>query len=105
MKKFPKSAMTETEFPRVDPRSGNQGNEQPVVLKAVYYSEHYDAILAEIVMHGGEEMYTSECLCCGRREIAAVFDDSEKALNVGDALGAIWDLDVEITPLSEATLD
>ena len=80
----------------------------PVVLKAVYYAEpdsSDDAILAEIVGHGGENAFSSKCLCCNRREIAAVFGDQAKALEAGEVLKANWDAEVEILPFGQVRGD
>ena len=100
---------------------------QPVLLKAVYYAEpdsfddssksldsavlavsldpsEYE-VLAEIVRRGGEMTFISKCLCCNRREIAAVFGDRAKAMGAGESLKATWGAEVEIFPFEKALGD
>lgn len=73
---------------------------EPIILQAVYFSEpgnsSNDGIPDEIATHGGEEVCSSQCRCCGRREIVAVFDDHTRALDAATALEANWDVEVEV---------
>lgn len=85
--------------------SQQASNREAVILTAVYYSEPDasldDEVLAEIVRHGGEEVCSSGCLCCDRREIRAIFSDRTRALDAAEVLRAIWDAEIEVRPFGE----